>query len=168
LLGASTVKKEPSSDIVGYHGACLSTVVLLFVLIPLAATVQVTRGMSFASVPLNCQPGVRNEYPENANAGQKIVIITTVTSACVTFDYNQVIVNILLPNTSRILSTAPASPAINTIIAPATGGPWSLIVQVLWINYPTAGTLATFQTTITININGPLAVSIHIPHNILD
>jgi hypothetical protein len=124
----------------------------------LAATIQVTQNKSYASIPLNCQPGVQNQYPENATAGQKIVIITTVTSACV-FGYNEVIVNILLPNTSVILSTAAASPAINMVTAPATGGPWSLIVQVLWIDYPAGGTIAIFQTTITIKINGPLAVS---------
>jgi hypothetical protein len=135
----------------------LSAVLLLFALIPLAATIQASQN-SYASTPLNCQPGVQNQYPETANSGQKIVIITTVTSACVT-EYNEVIVNILLPNTSRILSTAPASPAINTVTAPATGGPWSLIVQVLWIYYYSGGTMAIFQTTITIKINGPLASS---------
>jgi hypothetical protein len=79
----------------------------------------------------------------------------------VSVDYNQVIVNILLPNSSIILSTAPAiiSPAVNTVRAPPTGGSWSLIVQVLWMDYPMTGTLASYQTTITIMINGPLAIS---------
>jgi hypothetical protein len=135
----------------------LSVVLLLFALTPLAATIQVTLNKSYAPTPLNSQPGVQNQYPENATPGEKIVIITTVTSsfcafACVT-DYNEVIVNILLPNSSVILSTASASPAINAVTAPATGGPWSLIVQVLWIDYPTGGTMATFQTTITIKIS---------------
>ena len=111
-------------------------------------------------MPLNCEPGVQNQYPENALAGQSIEIITTITSACVSSDYyTEVIVNILPPNSSVILSTAPASPAINTVTAPATGGPWSLIVQVLWNNYPTGGTVAIFQTTIAIQINGPLTIS---------
>lgn len=128
-----------------------------------AATIQVTQNKSYASIPLNYQPGVQNQYPENATAGQKITIITTVTSSscaveCVT-DYNEVIVNILLPKTSVTLSTAPASPAVNTVTAPATGGPWRLIVQVLWINYPTGGTIATFQTTMTIKIIGPSTIS---------
>lgn len=141
----------------------MSAVLLLFALIPLGATIQVTQNKSYASIPLNYQPGVQNQYPVNATTGQKIVIITTVTSspcafACVT-DYNEVIVNVLLPNSSVTLSTAPASPAINTVTAPATGGPWSLIVQVLWIDYPTGGTMAIFQTTITIKIIGPLTIS---------
>jgi len=162
-LGKSKVANKAPSVIVGYHGARLSAVLLLFALIPLAATIQATQNESYASTPLNSQPGVQNQYPENATAGQKIVITTTVTSsfcafACVT-DYTEVIVNILLPNSSVILSTAPASPAINTVTAPATGGPWSLIVQVLWIDTPTGGTMAIFQTTITIKINGPLAIS---------
>ena len=130
----------------------LSVILLLFVLIPLTATIQVTQ--SYASMPLNCQPGVQNEYPKNANVGQNIVIITSVTSACVSDDvYNEVIVNILPPNSSLILSTAPASPATNTVKAPAMAGPWSLIVQVLWNDPPTGGTFEIFQTTITININ---------------
>ncbi|HXZ91019.1 MAG TPA: hypothetical protein VEG61_08145 [Candidatus Dormibacteraeota bacterium] len=158
LLGESRVPNKSSSAIVAYHGARSSAVLLLFALIPFAAAIQVTQSKSYASIPLNCQPGVQNQYPENATAGQTIVITTTVASACVT-DYTEVIVNILPPNSSEILSTAPASPAINTVTAPATGGPWSLIVQVLWNNYPTGGTIAIFQTTITINIYGPTAIS---------
>jgi len=123
----------------------------------LAVVVMGTLGIfpaySAASVPLGCQPGVHNQYPENANAGEKIVITTTVTSACISADFSdQVVVNILAPNSSLILSTAPASPAINTVKAPAKGGPWSLIVQVLWNDPPTGGTFEVFQMTITINI----------------
>jgi len=81
-----------------------------------------------------------------------------VTSACVPV-YNQVIVNILPPNSSEILSTAPASPAINTVTAPAKDGTWSLIVQVLWNDPPTGGTFEIFQTTIAIKIYGTLASS---------
>lgn len=120
----------------------------------------VTQNNSNASTHLYSQPNVQNQYPENAAAGQKIVVNTTVTSsfcafACVT-DYNVVIVRILLPNSSVILSTAPASPAaINTVTAPATGGPWSLIVQVLWLDDTDGGITAIYQTTITINIHGP-------------
>ena len=159
MLGESKVTKK-SSVIVCCYDARLSAVLLLLALIPLAATIQVTQNESYASMPLNCEPGVQNQYPENALAGQSIEIITTVTSACVSSDYyTEVIVNILPPNSSVILSTAPASPAINTVTAPATGGPWSLIVQVLWNNYPTGGTVAIFQTTITIQINGPLTIS---------
>jgi len=109
---------------------------------------------SYAPIPLGCQPGVQNEYPANANAGQKILITTTVTSPCASDYYvTQIIVNILLPNSSLILSTAPASPAINTVTAPTTGGPWHLVVQVLWNGPPSSGTFETFQTTITIEIN---------------
>jgi len=126
----------------------------------IAIVLAVTVILSTTSVAVKAQtvqPGVQNQYPENAAAGQKIVIITTVTSSacallCVT-DYNGVIVNILLPNSSDILSTSPASPAINTVTAPATGGPWSLIVQVLWIDPPTGGTMAIFQTAVTIKID---------------
>lgn len=158
LLGESEVTNRYSLVVDGYHGAHLSVVLLLFALIPLAATTQVIPNKSYTSIPLYSQPGVYIGYPENATAGQKIVIITNVTSSfcallCVT-DYNRVIVNILLPNSSAILSTAPASPAINTVTAPATGGPWNLTVQVLWIDYPTGGTKAMFQTTITIKIIG--------------
>ena len=107
--------------------ARLSVVLLLFALAPLTATIQGVQNKSYASMPLSCQPGVQNEYPENANAGQKIVIITTVTTACVSDDvYNEVIVNILPPNSSIILSTAPASPATNTVTAPATAGTGTL------------------------------------------
>jgi hypothetical protein len=96
---------------------------------------------------------MRNEYPMNATAGQEIVIITTITNVCIADDnYNQVVVNILLPNTSRILSTAPASPAINKVTAPDIGGSWSLVVQALFIYYPTGGTIDLFQNVITINI----------------
>ena len=163
MLGESKITNKSSSIIAGYHGARLSAVLLLFALIPLAAAIQVTQSKSYASTPLNSQPAVQNQYPQNAPAGQKIVIITTVTNsscalACVT-DYDEVIVNILLPNSSDILSTAPASPAVNTVTAPATGGPWSLIVQVLWIDPPTGGTIAMFQTTIMIKIIGPLTIS---------
>jgi len=134
-----------------------------------AGTIQLTQNKDYASNPLNYPPGIQNQYPANATAGQKITIITTVTSSacaveCVT-DYNEVIVNILLPKTSVALSTAPASPAVNTVTAPATGGPWTLIVQVLWINYPTGGTIATFQTTMTIKIIGPSTISTVTPQS---
>jgi hypothetical protein len=117
---------------------------------------------SYASTPLNldwqpCQPGVQNEYPENATAGQRFMINTTVTGDCVGSGavITQVIVNILLPNSSVMLSTAPASPsypsrAINWVTAPATPGPWRLIVQVFWNGYPSAGNCEEFQTAITI------------------
>ena len=135
----------------------MSAVLLFFVLIPLGATVQPNQIGSYASIPLSCQPGVQNEYPETALAGHAVVIVTTVTSACIadwaTQYVAQIIVNILRPNSSVILSTAPASPATNTVTAPTTGGPWSLIVQVLWNATPSGGTLEIFQTTITINID---------------
>lgn len=145
----------------------MSALLLLFALIPSVVVIQVTQGSSTTSTPLNCQPGVQNQYPVNATAGQKIVIITTVTSACVGPDIgiSQVIVNILPPNSSEILSTAPASPAINTVTAPAKPGPWSLIVQVFWNDYPSAGNFELFQTTITIKIIGPLAISTVPPHS---
>ena len=114
--------------------------------------VHVAQSMSSALAPSSCQPGVENQYPESVNPGQEIMINTTVTSACVSL-FDEVIVNILLPNSSVILSTAPASPAVNTVRAPARGGPWSLIVQVLWNDPPTGGTFEIFQTTIIININ---------------
>ena len=94
---------------------------------------------------------MQNSYPMNATAGRDIIIITSITNVCVP-DINQTIVNILLPNTSQILSTAPASPAINEVIAPDTAGPWSLVVQVLLINYPLGGTVSLFQEQITIII----------------
>jgi len=115
-----------------------------------------TSRKSYASTALSCLPGVQNAYPNNASVGESIVITTTVTSACVPV-YNQVIVNILPPNSSEILSTAPASPAINTVTAPAKDGTWSLIVQVLWNDPPTGGTFEIFQTTIAIKIYGTLA-----------
>ena len=150
--------KDESSVISGYHRTCL-LVLLLFVLFPLA-TVQVTHSESYALASSSCQ-AAQNQYPNTATAGHQIVIITTVSSTCVTYDYNEVIVNILLPNTSRILSTASATngPATNTVTAPATGGIWNLVVQVLWINYPEAGTLGMYQITITIIVNGPSAIS---------
>ena len=154
--------KNESSLISGYHGAYLSAVLLLFALVPLAATIQVTHNESYALTSSTCQ-AVQIQYPNSATAGQKVVIVTMVPSSCMlsTSDYNEVIVNILLSNTSRILSTASATngPATNTVTAPATGGPWNLVVQVSWINYPTAGTLAMYQTTITIMVNGPSAIS---------
>jgi len=109
---------------------------------------------SSASTALNCQPVVQNEYPVNATARQEIVIVTTVTSACVGPDViiSQVIVNILPPNSSQILSTAPASPAVNMVTTPAKTGPWSLIVQVFWNGYPASGNFEIFQTTIIIKI----------------
>lgn len=135
----------------------LSAVLLFFALIPLGATIYPNQSRGYAPIPLSCQPGVQNEYPANAPAGHRIDINTTVTSACIadwaTQYIAQIIVNILRPNSSVILSTAPASPAINTVTAPAAGGPWSLIVQVLWIATPSGGTLEIFQTTITINID---------------
>jgi hypothetical protein len=116
--------------------------------------VHVIQNKAYVSIPSGCQPGVQNQYPKNATPGEKIVIITTVTSACVGPDVyiSQVIVNILPPNSSEVLSTAPASPAINTVTAPVKAGSWTLIVQVLWNGYPTAGNFEIFQTTITINI----------------
>jgi len=126
--------------------------------IAIVLAVTVILSMTSAVVKAQtAQPGVQNQYPGSAAAGRKIVIITTVTSSpcallCVT-DYDEVIVNILLPNSSEILSTAPASPATNTVTAPATRGPWSLVVQVLWMDPPYGGTMAIFQTTITIKIN---------------
>ena len=163
MLGESKITNKSSSVLAGYHGARLLALLLLFALIPLAATIQLTQNEIYASTPLNSQPAVQNQYPENAAAGQKIVIITTVTNsscalACVT-DYDEVIVNIMVPNSSDILSTAPANPATNTVTAPETGGPWNLIVQVLWIDPPTGGTMAIYQTKITIKINGPAANS---------
>jgi hypothetical protein len=127
---------------------------LFFALIPLAAGVIVTQNTSYASTPLNCQPGVQNQYPETATPGQEIAIVTTVTSSCVGPDVvvTQVVVNILPLNSAEILSTALASPAVNTVTAPAKAGPWSLVVQVFWNGYPTSGNFETFQTTITIKI----------------
>jgi hypothetical protein len=117
--------------------------------------VYLTQNGSNAPILPICQPGVQNEYPDNASEGQKIVIITTVTSACVGagITISQVIVNILPPSSSEILSTAPASPAINTVTTPARIGPWNLIVQVVWNGYPASGNFEIFQTTITIKIN---------------
>jgi len=94
---------------------------------------------------------MQNSYPVNATVGREIIITTTITNVCVA-DINQIIVNILLPNTSRILSTAPASPAINAVTAPDITGPWSLVVQVQFNNYPLGGTVSQFQDTITIII----------------
>ena len=94
---------------------------------------------------------MQNTYPTSASAGRVIVITTSITNACVV-DYNRVLVNILLANTARILSASIASPAINKVRAPDIGGPWSLVVQVLFINYPLAGTVSLFQDRITINI----------------
>jgi hypothetical protein len=134
-------------------------VLLLFVLIPLTPTIQGTQVKGLESAPLSCQPSVQNQFPQNASAGQTIVIVTTVTSACVTA-YDQVIVNILPPNSSELLSTAPANPAAtNTVAAPATAGPLTLIVQVMWNNYPTGGTFEIYQTTITVKIIGSFAIS---------
>jgi len=132
----------------------LSALLLLFAIAPLAVF-QITTN-AYASTPFYTQPGVQNQFPGNATAGHRIVIFTTVTGAacavvCIT-RYNQVIVNILLPNTSNVLSTAPDNPAVNMVTAPATRGPWHLTVQVLWNDYPTGGTTAIFETTITIQV----------------
>ena len=112
--------KNESSLISGYHGAYLSAVLLLFALIPLVATIQVTQNKSYASTSSTCQ-AVQIQYPSSATAGQKILIVTTVPTSCIlsTSDYNEVIVNILLLNSSRILSTASATngPARNTVIS---------------------------------------------------
>ena len=124
---------------------------LLFTMIPLAVPLHLTQMQTYASSPLNCEPSMQNEYPKNATIGQWIVITTTVTNVCVAY-YNQVIVNILLPYTSRILSTGPDSPAVNKVRAPDTIGPWSLVVQVLLNYYPTDGTIGSFENTIIINI----------------
>jgi hypothetical protein len=156
---AAKIGSRVVSAIIDGHGARLCTVLLLFALIPLASTIQVTQVKGLESFPFSCQPSVQNQFPQSASAGQKIVIVTTVTSACVS-DYDQVIVNILPPNSSELLSTAPASPAATNIVtAPATAGPWSLIVQVMWINYPLAGTFEIYQTTITVKVVGSLTVS---------
>ena len=130
---------------------CLSVVLLLLAFTPLVSAIHVTGD---GSNPSNCQPGVQNEYPANATVGEKIMILTTVTNPCIGPDVSvsQVIVNILRPGSSEILSTAPASPATNVVTAPRTIGPWALIVQVLWNGSPASGILETFQTTITINI----------------
>ena len=113
----------------------------------------VTFGFS-SPTPSNCQPGVQNQYPVNATAGEEVVITTTVTSGCFGPDISitQVIVNILPQNSSEILSTAPASPAMNTVTAPGEAGPWPLVVQVFWNGNPTAGNFEIFETAITINI----------------
>ena len=136
--------------------AGLSAVLLLLALIPCVSAIQVNRNESYVSVPSNCQPSVQNQYPVNATVGQEIVIITTVSSGCVGPDVviSQVIVNILPPESSEILSTAPASPvaAVNMITAPTAAGPWSLVVQVFWNGNPTSGNFELFQTTITILI----------------
>jgi hypothetical protein len=159
VRGAAKVGHRMRSAIIDGHGARLCIVLLLSVLIPSTQTMQVTPAKGLELAPLSCQPSVQNQFPQNASAGQKIVIVTTVTSACVT-DYDQVIVNILLPNTSDLLSTAPASPAAtNTVTAPATAGPWTLFVQVMWVNYPTGGTFEIYQTTITVKIVGSLTIS---------
>ena len=156
---AARVGNSMFSTIVDGHGGRLSAVLLLFVLIPLAQTIPVTQVKGLESAPLSCQPSVQNQFPQNASAGQKIVIVTTVTSACVT-DYDQVIVNILPPNSSKLLSTAPANPAAtNVVTAPAAAGPLTLIVQVMWNNYPTGGTFEIYQTTITVKIIGSLTIS---------
>jgi len=132
----------------------LSLVLLLLASAPLVSAIRVSGAESYASKPSNCQPGVQNEYPVNATVGEKVVIITTVTSACIGPDVSvaQVIVNILRPGSSEILSTAPATPATNEVTAPRTIGPWTLIVQVFWNGNPASGNLETFQTTITITI----------------
>ena len=133
---------------------CLSLVLLLLAFTPLISAIHVTGDETYSSKPSECQPGVQIKYPANATVEEKIVILTTVTSACIGPDVSvsQVIVNILRPGSSEILSTAPASPATNEVTAPKTIGPWTLIVQVLWNGTPTSGILETFQTTITINI----------------
>jgi len=120
----------------------------------LVSAIQVTRDEGYGSIPLNCQPSVQNQYPANATFGQEVVITTTVTSGCVGPDVaiSQVIVNILPPESSEILSTAPASPAFNMVTAPTTAGLWSLVVQVFWNGNPTSGNFEEFQTNITITI----------------
>jgi len=132
----------------------LSVVLLFLAFALLVSAIHVTGAESYASNLSNCQPGVQNKYPVNATVGEKIVIVTTVTGACIGPDVSvsQVIVNILRPGSSEILSTAPASPATNEVTAPRAIGPWALIVQVLWNGSPTSGVLETFQTTITIII----------------
>lgn len=157
VLGESKVTIKPF--VIGDYGARLSAVLLFFALIPLAAAIQMPQSNVFPSISLYIPPGVQNQYPVNATRGHRIVIVTTVTSAacallCIT-DYNQVIVNVLLPNSSVILSTALANPAAaNTVTAPATPGPWHLVVQVLWNDPVAGGTMAVYQTTITIKILG--------------
>jgi len=134
-------------------------VLLLFVLLPLTPIIRVSQVKGLELAPLGCQPSVQNQFPQNASAGQKIVIVTTVTSACIT-DYDQVIVNILPPNSSQLLSTGPANPAAtNVVTAPATAGPLTLIVQVMWNDYPTGGIFEIYQTTITVKIIGSITVS---------
>ena len=95
---------------------------------------------------------MQNTYPTSATAGRLIVITTSITNACVV-DYNRVLVNILLANTSRILSASIASPAINQVRAPDMSGPWRLVVQAQFIYYPEGGMLSLFQESITINVN---------------
>jgi len=105
--------------------------------------------------PLNCEPSVTNQYPANATAGERIVIVTTVTSGCVGPDVvvSRVIVNILPQNSSEILSTDAAIPsAVNFVTAPTRAGPWSLVVQVFWSGYPASGNFEEYQTTIVIKI----------------
>jgi len=109
----------------------------------------------------HCQSSMQNTYPAKAASGQKIVITTSITNVCMApLDYNRVIVDIMLPNTAVILSTAPATPdAINTIIAPQQGGPWTIDVVASFSYYPLTGTLTSIQDTIIINISGPIASS---------
>ncbi|HUK27488.1 MAG TPA: hypothetical protein VLV31_03615 [Candidatus Acidoferrales bacterium] len=149
------LRKGPKKILsLGYHGTRFLALLLLFAVIPLTAITQLPLGHGFSSGPSNCTPGVQNQYPSNATARAKIVIVTTVSSACV-YNYNQIAVNILLPNTSDILSMALASPATNTVTAPPYGGPWTLVVQIFWNDYPTGGIIEVYQTTITIKILGP-------------
>ena len=150
------LRKDPnrSLPLAKYGGSRFLALLLLFAIIPLAASIQLPLGQGFALGPSNCKPGVQIQYPVNATSGAKIVIVTTVSSACV-YNYNQIAVNILLPNTSVILSMALASPATNTVTAPPYGGLWSLVVQIFWNDYPTGGIIEVYETTITIKILGP-------------
>jgi len=103
---------------------------------------------------------MQNSYPAKAASGQEIVITTTITNVCLsTLDHTQVIVDIMLPNTSVTLLSAVATPAVNNIRAPQVGGSWTLDVVVSFNDYPLTGTLTSFQNTIIIYNIGPLASS---------
>lgn len=134
-------------------GLCLrvSCLFLVFAVIPLTVPLHSTLTQVYPSDLLNCQPSMKNQYPKNATVGQMIIITTIITRVCIV-NYNEVIINILLPDTSIILSTSPANPAVNKIRAPNNAGPLVLVVQALFIYYPSDGITALFQNVITIEI----------------
>jgi len=131
--------------------------------IPLATSLSFSAPTQTSAYSADCQPSMQNTYPAKAAPGQEMVITTTITNVCVSilvYGQEQVIVDIMLPNTAVILSTAPANPdAVNTIRAPQVDGPWTLDVVASFSDYPLSGVLASFQNTIIINIIGPLASS---------